>query len=304
MKLLSLMAQFVIQIGAGCLIGKRAALGAQAREILTTLILDLILPCNIVASFVNSRLQGREVLGVMAGAIGYSVLIFLLNHFLYRAYSKEEQPSLKYATMIPNCAFLGTPMCESLYGSAGMMLASMYQIPERIVVWVFAPMYFDRSEGKSLREAMRKMLVNPCVIAVAIGLVCMLTRLHLPEMILAPIQKLGACSTPLSMVMIGIIFCDIRIGETLNRKVLFFCLLRLIAIPALVLGLCLPFRSLIGEVGFAVVVLMAALPGGTVAVLLASRYKMAERFASQCLVASTLLSCLTLPCWSYLLGVI
>ncbi len=120
-------------------------------------------------------------------------------------------------------------------------------------------------------------------------------------MLLIPLQKLGNCSTPLSMVMIGMIFSKVRLGDLANGRVLYFCFLRLVAIPLMVLALCLPFERALTPMGMNVIVLMAALPGGTVSALLASRYGKAEQFATHCLILSTLLSCITLPCWIYAL---
>lgn len=307
MKMLELMVQFVFQIGAGFLLSKSGALKEGAREMLTAIILDLVLPCNVLAAFVNAGVRDNAfsaMAGVMAGAVAYTALAFLLNRVLYRRFAEDEQASLKYATMIPNCAFLGAPLCENLYGSAGMMLAATYQIPERIAVWVLAPMYFDRRNGQSLKQALKRMCTNPCVIAVALGLTLMLTGIQPPSILMAPIQKLGNCSTPLSMLMIGMIFSDVRLKDAVNWKVLYFCALRLIAIPAVALLLCLPLRGLLSREALSVIVIMAALPGGTVSVLLATKHKMAERFASQCLILSTLLSFITLPCWSHLLSIL
>lgn len=304
MDMLERMAQFVLLIGAGFLFGRLSTLKNSARETLTSLILDLVLPCNILASFMSASLDAgaaAAMLGTAAGSVAYTLLAFALNLFLYRRFAKEEQPSLKYATMIPNCAFLGTPLCESMYGATGLMLSSIYQIPERVVVWVFAPLYYDRQSANGPRSALRRLCTNPCVLAVFVGLAAMAARLRLPEMLLAPIEKLGGCSTPLSMVMIGMVFADIRLRDALNWKALYFCLLRLAVIPALVLLACLPFRAMLPAPVLGVIVVMAALPGGTVSVLLAEKHGMAPRFASQCMILSTLFSCATLPLWSAVL---
>ena len=304
MSMLGRMVQFVLLISAGCLFGIFSKQRDRMREMLTSLILDLVLPCNILISFVGASLDDESALAMLevtAGSVAYMLLAFVLNTFLYRCFAKDEQPSLKYATMIPNCAFLGTPLCESMYDATGLMLSSIYQIPERIVVWVFAPLYYDRKSAQSARSALRMLCSNPCVLAVFLGLAMMVARIQLPEILLSPIEKLGNCSTPLSMVMIGMAFAGIRLKDMLNWKVLYFCLLRLLVIPALVLLACFPFRGILPSAVLGVIVIMAALPGGTVAVLLAERHGMAARFASQCMILSTLLSCVTLPLWSAVL---
>lgn len=56
------------------------------------------------------------------------------------------------------------------------------------------------------------------------------------------------------------------------------------------------------QTALGVSVLMTGMPAGATAAIFAARYDSDEPFATQCVVLTTLLSMLTLPIWSYLVG--
>lgn len=246
--MLEQMTQFLILVSAGHLFGKLSKQKGSVRGTLTDIILNLLLPCNIVVSFINASIEGEAafaMLGVAVGSVAYTMIIFPPNRFPYRRFSEDEQPSLKCATMITDCVSLGTQLCESMYRATGMMLSSIYQIPERIVIWIFVPLYYDRQSVQSPRAVSLCLYMNSCVLAVLIGLGLILIHARPPEILMDSLEKLGNCSIPLSMVMIGMVFADMRLCETLSRKTVYFCLIRLIAIPVLVMLLYLPFRGIL-----------------------------------------------------------
>ena len=81
---------------------------------------------------------------------------------------------LQYATVCSNAGFLGNPVAEGLYGSIGLLYASVYLIPQRIVMWSAGISYF--TESPSRKEVVKKVLTHPCIVAVEIGIVLMVTQ--------------------------------------------------------------------------------------------------------------------------------
>lgn len=107
---------------------------------LTELILDLILPCNIVTSFL-AEFNG-DVLSTTAVTLlvstGVQLFCWVLTQCLYRRFSPGERAVAQYATMCSNGSFLGIPMVEGLWGSQGVVLGNFFVVPQRIMTWTCA----------------------------------------------------------------------------------------------------------------------------------------------------------------------
>ena len=66
-----------------------------------------------------------------------------------------------------NAGFLGSPIAEGVFGAPGLMLASLYLIPQRIMMWSEGlAIYSGVSDKKS---TIKKVVTHPCVIACVLG---------------------------------------------------------------------------------------------------------------------------------------
>ena len=83
---------------------------------------------------------------------------------------------MQYGTVSSNSGILGTPVAEGLFGAEGTLLAAVFLIPLRVVMWTLGLFFFTWESGK---VSWKKVLTHPCVAAVLIGLVLMLTGLSL-----------------------------------------------------------------------------------------------------------------------------
>ena len=113
---------------------------------------------------------------------------------------------------------------------------------------------------------------------------------------------MGGCSTPLCFVIIGSIVGEIPLRELVDRTVVQFSLYRLLLFPAAVFLLTLPLP--LDPLARNVSVVLSAMPAGTTTVMLAQKYQRNPQFASKLLVGSTLLSMVTIPLVTALLGMV
>lgn len=68
------------------------------------------------------------------------------------------------------------------------------------------------------------MITHPCVIACALGLIAMACGVSVPALIVTPIQSIGRCNTPLTMMMIGMILSEIDLKHLADQTILCFTL--------------------------------------------------------------------------------
>ena len=193
---------------------------------------------------------------------------------------------------------MGNAVAEGLFGTSGLVYASIFLIPMRIVMWGFGPGYF--SGGQSAKETTRKILCHPCMIGVYTGLLLMITGVRPPVFLYTVIQKAGNCTVPMTMMVVGMILAQEKLGNLLSATTLYFSLVRLGILPLVTLLLCRVIEGL-DPVSTGVCVIMMGLPAATMTPIMADRYGGDAVLASRCLVLTTGLSLATLTAWGVLL---
>ena len=152
---------------------------------------------------------------------------------VYNMYPKEKKSVLQYATLVNNAAFLGLPIVKAVLGEAGMFLASIFIIPNRIFMWTAGVSIFTAEADK--KAAFKKVMLNPCVIVIFIGLFRSFTDFTLSEFLAKSITGLGNCTTPLSMVLIGTMMTELTPASFKDWSTVYLAFMRLVALPFLAL---------------------------------------------------------------------
>ena len=136
-ELISLQLRMFLIMLIGLSFRKREIISEKGKKDLTDLVIYLILPCNIVKSFQVSFTE--ETLKNFGTILLISICIQLfcaaLAKLLYRKIPEGHKPVLMYATVASNSGFMGNPVAEGVFGQMGLALASIYLIPQRIVMW-------------------------------------------------------------------------------------------------------------------------------------------------------------------------
>ena len=164
-------------------------------------------------------------------------------------------------------------------------------------MWSAGVSYFTQSPSR--KEVVKKVLTHPCIIAVEIGIVLMVTQIQLPEFLSTGIEEIGGCTTAVTMILIGTILMDTDMRHMITKITAGYSVIRLIFIPTVVLLGCL--LAGVDSVVAGVSVTLAAMPAGTTTAILALKYHGDEEFATQCVVLTTVLSVAAIPIWSLII---
>lgn len=299
-EVLSLQVTIFLLMLAGLAMKKTRIVGAEGQKNLTDLVLNLVLPCNIIRSFqIAFSWETLTSLGaVLAVSICIQIGCMILGRLLFGRFPQEKYKCLYYGTVCSNSGFLGNPLAEGVFGAEGLALASIYLIPQRIVMWSSGLSVF--SGTKDIKSVTKKVLTHPCIVACYIGIFLMVTQLPLPAMLQSTLQYIGNCNTALSMMVVGMILAELKLREMMDKLVIAYSVVRLVLIPVLVWIPC----HLIGldPLVTGVSVLLAAMPAGATTSMLAAKYGADAGFATRMIIVSTLLSVFTTPVWSLLLA--
>ena len=263
-----------------------------ARDKLTDLVIKITLPCMIFESFnmpfgLDTLKQGGQALII---ATGMACVALLLGKVLYNGFRPEEKSILQYGTLVSNSGFAGLPVVSGAYGDEGLFLGSLFIIPTRILMWSAGISLFTRADAK---DAFKKVMLNPAIIAVEIGIVRMVLQIPLPHFVDSAVDNLGACTSPLAMALVGAILADVPIRSVFDPKTFYLVAVRQILLPVL----CLAALKLLhmDPLTIGVSVALTGMPIGSTTAILAQKYGADAQFASKCVFISTLTSLVTVP---------
>lgn len=294
-SLINLQGMLFLLVAAGIILRKKGILRENAKSVLTDLVIYLILPCNIISSFFiefnMGILKGFAVILMIASLIQFGCLLFA-NTFYNREPDRRKKV-LQYGTVCSNAGFMGNPIAEGVYGGEGLMYASVFLIPQRIVMWSAGVSYFTESPDR--KTVIRKVVTHPCIVAVYIGMFFMITQLRLPVFLENTVRNVGGCTTTVSMVLIGTILAEVNPRTVFDRGIIKYTVIRLFLIPLLVLAGCRLFS--VDPLLSGVSVLLTGMPAGSTTAILAAKYDGDYIFATKCVVVTTLLSLITIPLW-------
>ena len=233
-NLMDLQFEIFILMIIGYILRKTNIISKEHRKSLTDLVIYIVLPANIIYSFMIK--MDTQIIKSGLTILIVSIIIQLAcqvfgKYFFIKA-TKRQQSVLQYGTICSNAGFMGSPLIQGLYGLDGLLFASIYLIPQRIVMWSGGVACFTNAKGK---DVIKKVITHPCIIAVFIGLFIMISQIQLPSFLKVSIQSLSNCTMALSMIVIGGILAEIKIRDVINRLTLYYSFIRLILIPLLVL---------------------------------------------------------------------
>ncbi len=287
-------------IALGLIFRKLGLLHPKTTDVLGDLLLNLALPCSIVTSFVvkfDQSLVSEFLVAILIGLLA-QLLAGVVSTFAYKKAGPEQQKILKYPTYVSNFGFLGIVIAGGMYPQNGTMYGAIATVPLRVVMWSVALSLF--TPAKNRKEAFTRVAFHPCMVAVYIGLLLLLTGYQPPEVAMELLDSIGKTVTPLAMVLVGCLIAEITDFKTFfDKQVLWFSSLRLVILPAIIYAGCTLFG--IDGILRGISVIFAAMPAAVTTAVLAAKYKSDTAFATKVVVTSTLLSLLTLPFWEILL---
>ena len=286
----------LLLILVGALLRYRGKITDAGRECLTDVVIEAIIPCSIVLSFVG---QGSldKLLGSLP-IIGLSILSMAAQVALGKICFRHMEPEVKklanYAMVNSNCMFIGFPVILSLLGEEGAMLQSLYMIFTRSFIWSYG-LSILTGKGSNHKETVMRTLKHPCMIAALVGIILMLTEAELPDIISRTMGYFSSCLMAMSMLLIGSVLYGMDVKSIFRKDVWWYNLIRLVAAPAAALGICLLFR--VDYLMTGVVVIMAGMPSASMTAVLAPRYHCDVGYGSLVVATSTVASIVTIPLW-------
>lgn len=311
-------------IGLGYVVGRLRWLGppdAEPARVLSNAAFFLFAPALFFRT--TARLDLAELPWTMIAAFFVPVVALMLAHYGVQRWRRAERglpaaaPAVRAITVaFGNSLQIGVPLAAWVFGETGLGLhLALVSVHALVLLSICTALVeldlaHERAQGRAqavglgavMLGTLRNTVVHPVVLPVLAGMAWQATGVPLPGPVDEVLQVLGTAVVPLCLTLIGMSLAYLGLPPSLKGALL-LSVLKLVLQPALVWLVAWGVFGLSG-LPLAVVVMLAALPAGSNAMMFSQRYRAQEAETTAVNVLSTLAFTLTGPAWLWLLSVL
>lgn len=295
-------AAIFIIMGVGFAANRTGLLPEKANDYLSPLLIQITSPCMIfsnIASADTGEGMFKEVMTMVGGAAVFFAMSSIVGLILCIKVLKLADDEncgvyvMLFATI--NNGFMGLPITLEIFGEEALFFMVFSQMT--LLVFIFGPgiaiINYGAKNEKGKLERIKDMF-GPNTIAAILGILVMVTGLHIPEIIMKPVDMIGGITTVLAMLVIGIQLGNSNFREiTGNRNLVIESTVKMILVPVLMFLIVnwLPIPNIIKLV----LVFSAAFPSAVTVSPVAVTEGKNGTLAAEGVALTTLISVITIP---------
>ncbi len=255
---------------------------------LNTLIFKVFLPPlifnNVYKSEVTDVFDGRLILFSVIGVLALFVLLVLIVPLFEK--NNPSRAAIIQGIFRSNFVIFGVPLTVSLAGEAAagkVAVAVAFVIPLFNFLAVIALEIF-RHGKPDLKKILKGIVINPLIIASALGLLFSFFGIKLPKLAETAVSDVAKIATPLSLIVLGASL-DFALLKSNSLRVLLSVSARLIFVPlaALTVAALLGFR----DTDIAILIAVFASPTAVSSYAMAQQMDADAPLAGQIVAVST-----------------
>ena len=256
-------------------------------RIISNMVVYICNPCVVVHAF-QIELTDDKIKGLMI-AVGMSVIVHvilivgseLLSYIIH--FNSIEKASIIYT----NAGYLVIPLVSAVLGEEWVFYTTAFILVQTILMWTHGVNLIGQEKNLNIR----KILCNPNVIAMIIGIALFALEIRLPAVIDSCVSGFGDMISPASMMVIGMVFRQ--------KRPYLICMIRLILFP-LIAAIAFAGLERTGlhpdaEYILMIVLIATAAPAAAMVTQLAQIYEKDSRYASVINVMSVICCIITMP---------
>lgn len=272
---------------------KKNIINEEINKGLRRILLEVTLPLLVINSFSFefSDGMGKNVLTAFIYSITFMALGAIISYIFLFPLKGEKKKILHFANVFSNFGFIGFPIINSLYGAEGVVYTSIFNMVFTIALWTYGVMIFS---DKMSKEKIKKVLVNPAIIAVYIGIPIMLLNIKLPTFLLDTTKIVGDMTAPISMIIVGSILSKVRIKDVFKEVSIYYeALIKLIIIPLILFLIKIIIKDNTTVIN--TIIVLQAMPAAAMTSIFAADFNKEKEYSAKVVFITTLLSIITIP---------
>lgn len=294
--LLKVFFQMAVCIVVGFALRKSRVLDERTHNALSDVLLKAVLPFTIIASsqYDYSSDMARSIVAVACGsAFYYIIMLFVIWVFIRKSRLDDNVRRVFItASVFGNTNFVGISIMSGLMGSQGLLLAAVYNLVYNFFFYTIGAHLL--SKGKN---SFYDIFINPVSLVSILSIILFFVN-RLPVFITDAVKIVGDMTLPLSMIILGSMLTTVDAKALVTDvKSYLVAILRLIVIPLLMMGAILAFSRFMEISSYTIftLVIMTALPAGTMNAVFAEKYNCAPKFCARTITLTLLFMVVTLP---------
>lgn len=260
----------------------------------TDLLFYIVTPSVIINSFFEQTFTSETarnlLISIGCGFLLHFVAIAISYPFFIKG-SKENNAVFKFGAIYGNVGYMVLPLTSAILGSEGVFYCSGVVTAFNVMAFTHGILIMD-TEKK--RFDFKRLILNPGVIGVAVGLPFYLLNINLPEIVTSPVGFIDSMQTPLAMIIFGTYLANTDLLSVFkNKKIFVSAFIKLILLPFVMYFIYRLF-GLGGTLLYAMMISSSA-PSANNTVLFSAKYGKDTGLASQLVSVVSFLSIITMP---------
>lgn len=292
----------IIMIFLGYILTKKGVFDDNTAKTFTTIVIKISLPAYMVWNLTNTF--DREKLFDLVGGLIIPFVSMLACYIAGVLIGKlinvdsKHQGVFNCMFFVSNTIFIGLPINLALFGEKSITYVLLYYIANTILFWTLGIYSISRdgsgNKPKLFSYQTLRHIISPPLVGFMVGILFVMANIKLPLFIIDVCKYLGDCTTPLSMLFIGISICSVKPNEiNLSKDVAALVFGRFIIAPFLVflLTLLIPAPPMMKEV----FIVQSAMPIVTSASIISKAYNADYKYAAVMTAVTTVIAMIMIP---------
>lgn len=293
----------------GFFMGKKDVLDKATTKKISWIVINVANVSLILQAGLDNKneIAPTKLLLVGGIAVGMYVVLMLLAILLPILLRIERKNYGIYRTMLifSNIGFMGIPLLRAIAGSEAVLYAALFQFPFNILLYTYgiaAIQQTEDSEPSAKTGGFRwKSMLNVGVLACVFALIFFFGKVDMPNFVDTVLLNLSNLTAPLSMLVIGQSFTEFQLKDLFtDSKLVLFAAIKLLVIP--IAGLFLLQQFIADGTILTVCLVMLGTPVASMTAMLAQQYDSNYELASKGVALTTILSVVTIPLVSAIMG--
>lgn len=283
----------MILVALGALLSKTGILTESGVRSITDMVLMTVTPCVIIKSFVR-EFDAKALKGLLISfliAVMVHIGFIVLSRIILHSKDISRERVLRLGVVFTNCGYMSLPLQEAILGETGVFYGSSFIAIFNLFVWSYGIITIS---GDKKYLTPKKLVFNPGMIGLAVGLVIFLFSLPVPKIIYQPISFIAALNTPLPMIIIGYHLSKTDILKSIkDLQCLLASLVRMLLLPAVAIALMYLCRVR-GDMLVSAAISCSA-PTAAITTMFASKFGGDTELSVNMVSLTTIMSLLTMP---------
>ena len=303
--------QVVIFVAVGFFVARAGWTQGNVRGFLSKFVINVTLPCTLFSMLINnfdseSLAKAPVILAVAFASVwGFYLLEKFVIAPLFKI-KKERRGVFVSESSCSNTMLVGLPLTLTIFGEEGFVYFIFFYLANTMLVNI--PCFLEIQKDGEIRSGTQKQkltagkILKPAMFAIALGFIFIAANIGLPEFADDIVGKMGAVTTPVSLVMVGIVLYDIGFANLKPEKDVVALLVSRFVLAPLCMFLITTIAGLDATTSL-VLIVQAGLPCFISAVMFSELCGADSGFAAKGVIWTTIVSIAAIPLYVLILGI-